>query len=151
MVAQLNVYGNTQKAVIESIKLKIAAQKKEIVECSKNVSNCFKEAYRQLNKLKDIIKDKVYYKPLNNGREKGLIKKKDKIIIITVQAKIIFLFLLFFTVFMCIFYKKDPISLEKVRKIGLTLMIFFAFIDRIPRFIWSFQSVSCMGKVVKCC
>lgn len=31
MVAQLNVYGNTQKAVIESIRLKIAEQKKEIV------------------------------------------------------------------------------------------------------------------------
>ena len=31
MVAQLNVYGNTQKAVIESIRFKIAEQKKEIV------------------------------------------------------------------------------------------------------------------------
>jgi len=29
--------------------------------------------------LPNKLKDKVYYKPLNNGREKGLIKKKDKI------------------------------------------------------------------------
>lgn len=29
--------------------------------------------------LPDKLKDKVYYKPSNNGREKGLIKKKDKL------------------------------------------------------------------------
>ena len=29
--------------------------------------------------LPNKLKDKVYYKPSNNGREKGLIKKKDKI------------------------------------------------------------------------
>ena len=28
--------------------------------------------------LPDVVKDKVYYMPLNNGKEKGLIKKKDK-------------------------------------------------------------------------
>ncbi len=29
--------------------------------------------------LPEKLKDKVYYKPLNNGREKGMIKKKDRV------------------------------------------------------------------------
>ena len=29
--------------------------------------------------LPNKLKDKVYYKPLNNGKEKGMIKKKDKL------------------------------------------------------------------------